>query len=73
MYRVHDLSVQREFDGSDETRGLKAFQSPVHALCLSSNDMHLLVGLGNGDVCIYTPDAQYLRDRLQTKLTDLGF
>ncbi|KDO24135.1 hypothetical protein SPRG_22262 [Saprolegnia parasitica CBS 223.65] len=73
VYRVHDLSIQREFDGSDETRGLKAFQSPIHALCFSSNDMHLLVGLGNGDVCVYTPDAQYLRDRLQTKLTDLGF
>ncbi|OQR84604.1 hypothetical protein ACHHYP_13143 [Achlya hypogyna] len=73
VYRLHDLEVQRVVDGSDDRRDFRGFQSPIHALCFSPDEMHLLVGLGNGDVCVFTPDAQYLRDRLQTKLTALGF
>jgi len=70
---MYDLKLIQEFDGSDERRGIRAFNSAVHSLAMSKDEMHLLVGLGNGEVCIYTPDAQYLRERLQKKLSNLGF
>ncbi|OQS03787.1 hypothetical protein THRCLA_03918 [Thraustotheca clavata] len=57
IYRLHDLSLQRDFDGSDESRNIRSFQSAIRSMCLSSDEMHLLVGLGNGEVCIYTPNA----------------
>ncbi|KAF0685030.1 Aste57867_23059 [Aphanomyces stellatus] len=71
VYRLYDMHIVLEFDGSD--RATRGFQSPIHALCLSRDEMHLMVGLGNGDVCIYTPNAEYLRERLQKRLTNLGF
>ncbi|RHY29888.1 hypothetical protein DYB32_004772 [Aphanomyces invadans] len=71
VYRLHDMHVVLEFDGSE--RATRGFQSAIHSICLSKDEMHLVVGLANGDACVYTPNAEYLRERLQKRLTNLGF
>jgi len=35
--------------------------------------MFLAVGLEDGRFAMYTPDKEYIRQRLQRKLRDLGF
>ena len=67
VFSVMEMTCLQEFDG------LGRYQSPIHSLTLTSGEMHLLVGLENGMLCISTLDAEYLRQRLQRKLADLGF
>ncbi|KAH9070044.1 hypothetical protein Ae201684P_002416 [Aphanomyces euteiches] len=71
VYRLHDMHILLEFDWGNTAS--RSFQSPIHSLAVSKDEMHLFVGLGTGEVCIYTPNAEYLRDRLQNRLTNLGF
>lgn len=48
------------------------FDSAVRSLSFTQCEKHLFVGLQDGDLYIFTPDAQYLRERLRAKLQNLG-
>lgn len=51
---------------------VKKFGSAVRCLTLSAGERHLLVGLEDGTLGVLALDARYLRQRLQSKLDQLG-
>ena len=53
--------------------GIAVFESEITSLSLTTKERHLIVGLSNGCVRILALNAQYLRDRLQERLSSLGF
>ena len=55
------------------SKGMSKFESSIHSLSLTPKERHLIVGLGNGCMRIVALNAQYLRDRLQERLSSLGF
>ena len=72
------LSVVRRINGSMKSsplmpHGLPSFQNAIHSLSMTPKERHLVVGLSNGAVRIVALNAQYLRDRLQERLSSLGF
>ena len=82
IVKVHDirnsLVEARRINGYMKSspllpQGLPAFESSIHSLSLTPKERHLVVGLSNGCVRILALDAQYLRDRLQERLSSLGF
>lgn len=52
--------------------GVKRFGSSVRCLALTSGERHLLVGLEDGTLGVLALDATYLRQRLRSKLDQLG-
>ena len=69
-----DLAVARpRADGACDLTRVPAFGSPIRSLALSQNERHLLVGLQDGLLYVLALDAHYLRERLQQRLTSLGF
>ena len=48
------------------------FGSAVRCLTLTAGEQHLLVGLEDGTLGILALDARYLRQRLRSKLDQLG-
>ena len=66
--------LEAVFDGSsDDPNAEKTpFNSPIRSLCLTKQEKHLVVGLENGDVRILAQDSDYLRQRLQRKLIEIG-
>lgn len=64
VYRLYDMICLDTFGSSSV---------PIHSLAITNGEMHLLVGLATGSIRIYTLNADYLRQRLQRKLADLGF
>ena len=62
------------FDGSsDEVANVYApFNSPIRSLRLTRHERHLIVGLQNGEVRILAQNSDYLRQRLQKKLIEIG-
>ena len=50
----------------------EAFASPIRALHLTQNEKLLLVGLESGEMRILAQDSDYLRQRLQRKLVEIG-
>lgn len=53
--------------------GVGRFGSAVRCLALTAGERHLLVGLSDGTLGVLALDANYLRQRLRTKLDQLGF
>lgn len=52
--------------------GVPKFASAVRALALTAGERHLLVGLEDGTLGVLALDANYLRQRLRSKLDQLG-
>ena len=72
------MTVVRKINGSVKptslmSKGMSKFESSIHSLSLTPKERHLIVGLGNGCMRIVALNAQYLRDRLQERLSSLGF
>ena len=73
------LAVVRRINGSMKTssqllpQGLSPFETSISSLSLTPKERHLVIGLNNGRVRIVALNAQYLRDRLQERLSSLGF
>jgi hypothetical protein len=59
-------------DGSMKDIGFEAFNSPVRSLYMTKQERHLLVGLESGELRILAQDSDYLRQRLQRKLQEIG-
>lgn len=51
---------------------VKKFGSTVRCLTLTAGEQHLLVGLEDGTLGVLALDARYLRQRLRSKLDQLG-
>ena len=73
-----DLSTLRqEVDTYGKIDGrfqnIPKFDAAITSLKLTRHERHLLVGLKSGILRVLALDAQYLRDRLQKKLENLGF
>ena len=49
------------------------YRPSIQSLTLSPEEMYLIVGLTSGHVIVLTRDGQYLRERLDLKLRQLGF
>ncbi|CAM9097183.1 unnamed protein product [Hapterophycus canaliculatus] len=52
--------------------GVKRFGCAVRSLALTAGERHLLVGLEDGTLGVLALDAKYLRQRLRSKLDQLG-
>lgn len=52
--------------------GVKKFCCAVRSLALTAGERHLLVGLDDGTLGVLALDANYLRQRLRSKLDQLG-
>lgn len=63
------------FDGSsDESTATTStpFNTPIRSLFLTQNERHLIVGLETGEIRVLAQDSDYLRQRLQKKLVEIG-
>jgi WD40 repeat protein len=63
------------FDGSsDESTATTStpFNTPIRSLFLTQNERHLIVGLETGEIRVLAQDSDYLRQRLQRKLVEIG-
>jgi hypothetical protein len=60
-------------DGAGPGLRVPSFPASITTLALTTEEKHLLVGLGNGQLYILTPEAGYLRARLKKKLETMGF
>jgi hypothetical protein len=77
---VHSLELANDgprkgfdavFDGAEED-GSKPFDSPIRCLYLTKLERHLIVGLESGEMRILAMDGEYMRQRLQKKLVEIG-
>ncbi|CAN0031837.1 unnamed protein product [Choristocarpus tenellus] len=59
--------------GACVQNGVSAFSSTVRCLALTAGERHLLVGLEDGCLGVLALDASYLRQRLRSRLDQLGF
>jgi WD40 repeat protein len=57
---------------SDVSPKSPPFEAPIRSLYLTKNEHLLLVGLENGEVRALAQDSDYLRQRLQKKLLEIG-
>jgi hypothetical protein len=57
-------------DGSSEECG--PFNAPIRSLYLTKLERLLLVGLESGEIRQLAQDSDYLRQRLQRKLKEIG-
>jgi WD40 repeat protein len=62
---------QAILDGSVDD-DMEPFSAPIKALRLTRNERHLLVGLASGELRVLAHDSDYLRQRLQNKLEEIG-
>ncbi len=66
-----EVDCYGKIDGHFQTT--PKFDSTITSLKLTRHERHLLVGLKSGAMRVLALEAQYLRDRLQNKLKNLGF
>lgn len=61
-------------DGSIESADgeITCLKSPIRSLLLTKNERHLVVGTESGEISVYAQDSNYLRQRLQKKLEEIG-
>jgi hypothetical protein len=59
-------------DGSMEEHSIPCMSSPIRALHMTRLERHLIVGLESGEMRILAQDPNYLRQRLQNKLMEIG-
>lgn len=66
--------LEAVFDGSSEetTNVYAPFSYPIRSLCLTRHERHLIVGLENGEIRVLAQNSDYLRQRLQKKLIEIG-
>ena len=62
--------LEAVLDGSSDE--CPAFVSPIRSLHLTKTERLLLVGLENGEMRALAQDSDYLRQRLQRKLREIG-
>jgi WD40 repeat protein len=48
------------------------FTSPIRSIYFTKHERHLIVGSENGEIRIFAQDSDYLRQRLQVKLEEIG-
>lgn len=65
-------NLEAVLDGSMEESKIQPFASPIRALHLTAHERHLIVGLESGEMRILAQDSDYLRQRLQKKLIEIG-
>ncbi len=79
--QIHNLELANDgprqgleaaLDGSMEETAIPPFASPVRSLHLTRMERHLIVGLESGEMRILAQDSDYLRQRLQRKLIEIG-
>lgn len=46
--------------------------SPIRSMYMTKQERHLLVGTDSGEVRIFAQDSEYLRQRLERKLAEIG-
>lgn len=49
-----------------------SFTSPIRSINYTKHERHLIVGTENGEIRIFAQDSDYLRQRLQLKLEEIG-
>lgn len=59
-------------DGSVEGDVDNVFSSPIRSIFLSGKERHLIVGTESGEIRVFAQDSDYLRQRLQRKLEEIG-
>lgn len=64
--------LEAALDGSMDENVIPPFASPIRSLYLTKMERHLLVGLESGELRILAQDSDYLRQRLQRKLIEIG-
>ena len=62
--------LEAVLDGSSDD--CSAFNAPIRALHLTKMERLLLVGLESGEIRQLAQDSDYLRQRLQRKLKEIG-
>lgn len=62
--------AETELNGSNNFT--KTFDSPIRSLYLTKSERQLIVGLESGEIKVLVQDPEYLRDRLQKKLIEIG-
>ena len=60
------------FGNHSEVHEIQAYD-PVRSVAFTDDEMFLLVGLQSGTVWVYTPDNQYIKNRLNVRLAGYGF
>ena len=79
VYDVHNLEPVGRYNGAFATHSVPPFPTPITSIHLTRRcsspipERHILVGTQGGQLYILALDAQYLRERLQEKLANLGF
>lgn len=56
----------------DNEGGRYPFTSPIRSMYFTKQERHLIVGTENGEIRIFAQDSDYLRQRLQVKLEEIG-
>lgn len=59
-------------DGSMEEHNIPAMSHPIRSLHMTRLERHLIAGLESGEMRILAQDPNYLRQRLQNKLIEIG-
>ena len=59
-------------DGAIEGDTDNVFSSPIRSIFLSGKERHLIVGTESGEIRVFAQDSDYLRQRLQRKLEEIG-
>ena len=57
-------------DPEDDNSG--PITSPIRSIYYTKNEKHLIVGTESGEIRIFSQDSDYLRQRLQRKLEEIG-
>ena len=58
--------------GASDIMQVPPFACPIRSLLLTANERHLIVGDEEGNLRVLVQDSDYLRDRLQRKLIEIG-
>jgi len=64
--------LEAVIDGSLDTGAIPPFTAPIRSIYLTAQEMHLIVGDELGNIRILVQDSDYLRQRLQRKLMEIG-
>jgi hypothetical protein len=56
----------------NQSTQIGVFSSPIRSLYLTKYEHHLLVGLESGEMKVLAMDSEYIRERLQNKLIEIG-
>jgi hypothetical protein len=57
---------------AEDAKSHGPISSPIRALYFTKHERHLLVGTDSGELRIFAQDSEYLRQRLERKLAEIG-